>query len=129
MKNGVMRGFSLTELMIVLTVVGILLSMALPGFEKQVSAVSKKHVVVMLMAMQGQLERYLYDHGSYPKSLSAIPMYSEDTAKTQDGKYEISLELSSDCPAESCYTLRAKHINATSDGDLTLYSSGELVGH
>ena len=127
MKNfKALKGFSLIELLIVMSIVGILFAVIIPAYERQVESARKSEIQVLMISIQGQLERYLYDHGSYPKDLSDIQLLSDAELSPQNGEYELSLEDGdSECPEGSCYVIVAKFLKSENDDkDLKLSSNG-----
>jgi len=65
-KSTQFRAFTLIEIMIVVSIVGLLLAVAIPAFKK---IVQKSRVVAYtgsLKAMSGALEMYAMDYGNYP---------------------------------------------------------------
>lgn len=70
--NGRLRGFTFVELMVVLAIIAVLLTVALPryfsGMERAREAVLKEDLFVMREA----IDDYYLDKGSYPDSLRAL---------------------------------------------------------
>ena len=126
----VLKGFSLIELLVVLSIVGILFAIIVPAYKHQIESSKKSEIKVLMITVQGQLERYLYDYGSYPKDLSDIQLLSETELSPQNGEYELSLAAGdSECPAGSCYVIVAKFLSSENDDkDLRLSSSGMRGG-
>ncbi|MCK4259804.1 MAG: prepilin-type N-terminal cleavage/methylation domain-containing protein [Halanaerobiales bacterium] len=69
---GRQEGFTILELLVVIVIIGILATIALPKFGSVRNdaniAVSKSN----LKSLQTAIERYLLDNGSYPSDLSTI---------------------------------------------------------
>lgn len=70
--NGNQRGFTFVELMVVLAIIALLLSVALPryfaGLERAKEGVLKEDLFVMREA----IDKYHLDKGQYPVSLQAL---------------------------------------------------------
>ena len=66
------RGFTLIELVIVMTIIGILASIAAPNYQR--SVIKAKEAVLMedLYQMRRAIDAYFADHTKYPESLEAL---------------------------------------------------------
>jgi type IV pilus assembly protein PilE len=127
---GKLKGFSLIELLIVVTIVGILATMGIPAYSKQVDAAKRTDGKAMLLTIQAQMERYIFDNNTYPASLAMISEYSADVVTSVEGYYEINIKAaSSGCPIIACYTLRGVPKGGqNTDGELLLNSNGTRSG-
>lgn len=71
-KNGKHQGFTFVEVMIVLAMVALLLSIAVPryfaGLERAKEAVLKQD----LQTMRQAIDDFYTDHGSYPNSIDTL---------------------------------------------------------
>lgn len=65
-------GFTLIELMIVLTIIGILVSMAQPNFEKAIIRAKETSLRRSLFVFRDVIDQYFADHGNYPESLDVL---------------------------------------------------------
>lgn len=66
------RGFTLIELMIVMTVIGILASIAIPSYQRSVIKARESVLMEDLYQMRRAIDSYFVDHGKYPESLEAL---------------------------------------------------------
>ena len=125
-----LKGFSLIELLIVVTIVGILATIGIPAYSKQVDAAKRSDGKAMLMTIQSKMERYIFDNSTYPTSLAMINEYSADIITSVEGYYEINIKAaSSSCPIISCYILRGvPKGRQNTDGELLLSSNGTRSG-
>lgn len=121
-------GFSLPELVLGLTIVGILSSIAYPAFSSTLASVRRSDALVALMNLQTQQERYRANHEAYG-DLAQLGV----AGVTPSGHYEITLEAAS----STGYSARAaatgaqrndgacRHLRLTVEGLNLTYASGE----
>jgi general secretion pathway protein G len=66
------KGYTLLELMLVVAIVGILVSLAIPSFQQ--SAIKAKETALKqnLFTMRAVLDQYYADRGDYPDNLEAL---------------------------------------------------------
>ncbi len=65
-------GYTLIELMIVLTIIGILVSIAQPNFQKAVIRARETSLRRTLFVLRDMIDQYYADHGKYPDSLETL---------------------------------------------------------
>ncbi|NMC72760.1 MAG: prepilin-type N-terminal cleavage/methylation domain-containing protein [Geobacteraceae bacterium] len=68
------RGFTLIELMIVLTVIGILMSIAVPNYQRSVIRAREAVLSDTLFTLRKAIDEYYADRGRYPDALSDLVM-------------------------------------------------------
>jgi general secretion pathway protein G len=66
------RGFTLIELMIVMTIIGILASIAAPNYQRSVIKAREAVLMENLYQMRRAIDAYFADHTKYPDSLEAL---------------------------------------------------------
>jgi len=77
LRSKVERGFSLLELMIAMFIIIILLSVALPTYQRSVQHAKETVLKENLWQMRKAIDQYASDKGKYPESLDSLV----------DGKY------------------------------------------
>lgn len=84
MKN---KGFTLTELMIVVAIVGILASVAYPSYVNHVTTSSRLEAMNALLDVANRQEQFFADNHAYTTVLNNIGV----EALTETGLYRISI--------------------------------------
>ena len=114
-------GFTLMELMIVVTVIGILAAIAYPSYTEYVRRSKRVDAQTELLEMAQFMERYYTENNSYVDAVLPVTESPKDAANKA---YDIEFAAA---PTASAYTLRAVPKNSM-DGDgcgtLTLTSTG-----
>jgi general secretion pathway protein G len=65
-------GFTLIELMTVLTIIAILATIAIPMYRNSVTRAKEAALLENLYQMRDVLDKYYADHGEYPQMLSSL---------------------------------------------------------
>jgi general secretion pathway protein G len=109
------RGFTLLELMVIVTVVGILATMAVPSFRQ--SVVRAREAVLMrdLFTVRDLLDQHRGDKGRYPASLRDLVASGYLRAVPQD-------------PFTRSSTTWQEIYEATEGGVFDIHSGSDLVG-
>ena len=71
-REGLRRGFTLVELMVVLTVIGLLLSVVVPDYLGRVRSAEEAVLKENLVVMRDALDKHYADAGKYPRSLDEL---------------------------------------------------------
>lgn len=72
MRAGRARGFTLIELMIVITIIGILATLSQPSYERYVIKARETALRQQLVEMRGAIDQFRADRGAFPESLEAM---------------------------------------------------------
>jgi general secretion pathway protein G len=116
------RGFTLIELMIVMTIIGILASIAAPNYQRSVIKAREAVLMENLYQMRKAIDAYYVDQHKYPGSLEALV----------DGKYLRAIPLDPITNSTASWELVAP--TPTEGGDLAegavenVLSGSDLVG-
>jgi general secretion pathway protein G len=70
-KNG-RDGYTLIELMVVLTIIGILATMAQPNFQRTIIRAKEASLRQSLFVLRDVIDQYYADHGQYPDILDDL---------------------------------------------------------
>ena len=124
----IVNGFTLVELMLVLAIITILFSIAVPSYRTFIQKGQRTEGQALLLELQTYLERYYFNNQHYPDSLSKLRAYQADKVDSENFYYQAELETVQSCPPENCYSLIAKHVSGEEKETLGLYSSGEKKG-
>ena len=65
-------GYTLIELMIVLTIIGILATMAQPNFQRTIIRAKETSLRQSLFVLRDVIDQYYADHGQYPDMLEDL---------------------------------------------------------
>ncbi|MEX0829069.1 MAG: prepilin-type N-terminal cleavage/methylation domain-containing protein [Nitrospirales bacterium] len=66
------KGYTLLELMIVVAIVGILVTLAIPNFQQSAIKARETALKQNLFTMRSVLDQYYADRGDYPDSLESL---------------------------------------------------------
>ncbi len=82
-------GFTLIEVMIVVVIVGILIAVALPGYQNSLQKGRRADAKAALLDVAGRQEQYMLDRGTYTNDMTELgfgadPMVSEEQHYTVD---------------------------------------------
>ena len=109
-------GFTLIELMIVITIIGILLSVAAPSYRSATIQANEAVLKKDLFTIRDVIDQYYGDHGKYPSSLQSLVSDGYIRAVPKD-----PFTLSTDTWVEI-------HSDTEDGGIYDLHSGSDLIG-
>lgn len=109
--NGLLRGFTLIEIMIVAAIIAIIAAIALPNYQESIRASRRGAAAGCMLEMAQQMERRFTSSLSYYATPTTPPAVA--CAATVTDYY--TFEFSDGKPNTSTYTLRADPIGSQSD--------------
>lgn len=100
-------GFTLIEVMIVIVIVSILASIALPAYQDSLRKGRRSDAKVGLMDAANRQERFMLDRSTYTTNMVDLG-YATDPMITEEMYYSIAVDPNDPaCPITNCYTLTA----------------------
>ena len=127
MQFKLLRGFTLTELMVVVAIVGILAAVAYPAYTEHVVKTRRTDAQASLMDLAARMERHFAENNTYANATIASAAATDvlSSATSPEGWYTLAITAANG----SSYTLQATPQNAQGTADtwcqsLTLNSLG-----
>lgn len=115
------KGFSFIELMIVVVIIGILASIAIPSYKQYVIRASRMEGMASLMDIMRAQENLFANEFTYTTNLSNV-----NYSFSSKDKYKITASKCGTAPLTECIQLTATgQKEQVIDGALTLNSRGE----
>lgn len=117
------KGFTLIELMIVVVIIGILSSIALPAYQQYTMRANRTDGMSAIQMILDAQERYYADHISYTADLTKLGL--SDPYVTPEGRYSIK---ASSCGGglSQCVVLTATaQAGQVKDGNLIANTQGK----
>ena len=91
--------FTLTELLIVLVIIGILVLLALPALMPLISRTRSVEAKQMLTHLQALEKTYFYEHTKYTTSLDDVG-FEQEKLTTENGKANYRITVTSASPSQ-----------------------------
>lgn len=120
------RGFTLTELVIVMAIVAVLAAIAIPSYQQHVLRTNRAAAQQFLMHVANRQEQFFLDNRGYAGGLAALNVAVPDEV---NDFYTVTVATVAGPPPGFTLTAapRAGTAQAT-DGDLTLAADGNRTG-
>ena len=117
------EGFSLTEILVVIVIIGILILLAMPKFTSVISRAKTTEAKVMLKHLSTLQKAYYYENDRYSKSLSEIG-FEQAKLITEGGEARYKVEIVQ--ANESSFLARATAVvDFDKDGNLNVWEVDE----
>ncbi len=122
-------GFSLIEIIIVVTIVAVLTAIALPGFNNSARKGKRSDGQAALMDLAAKMETYFFTNRTYSVDLTDLGYASASAVATDKGHYTLSISTATaNCPIISCFKLEATAVGSqVDDGNLSIDSLGRKL--
>jgi len=122
MKN--QQGFSLIELIVVVAIIGIIASIAIPSYQNNVQKSARSEGMSETLDLMRAQENFFANNYNYTTNLTELNF--NDPHVTANGRYEITAgACTGGLDLTQCILLTATAIGGqVEDGDLTLDSQG-----
>jgi type IV pilus assembly protein PilE len=86
------KGFSLTELLVVIVVIGVLILLALPKFSSVVTKAKETEAKIMLKHLHTLEQAYFYENDIYTADLAGLG-FEQEKLVTEGGKARYKVEV------------------------------------
>lgn len=123
-KNKRLQAFTLTELLVVLIIIGILVLLALPNLMPLITKAKSTEAQLQLNHVHMLEKSYFYLYSKYSDNLEEIS-FEQETLSTEGGKANYIIEISS--ASASGFTARATAVvDFDNDGIINIWEINEM---
>jgi type IV pilus assembly protein PilE len=127
LRNRKIKGFSLVELMVVMVIIAILASIAIPSYQSSIRRTHRKEAMAALQGLAQSMERFYVQNNSTYEGADTVgvPRFFAGTAPVDGGTPRYNLRITA--ATATTYTLQAQPIAGTTqekDGLIQLDSTG-----
>ena len=103
------RGFSLLELMIVVTIIAIITAVALPSYLAQVQKSRRAEAKSALTQISTMQQQFRTEQNRYTADLTDLGLPNAGWNDTENGYYEASvIAATGGCPIATCFALQVR---------------------
>ena len=113
----IQRGFSLTELMVVMIIVGVLAAIGMPAYRDYAMRAKRSDATQALSHMAALQERFFSDNNSYAANATALG-YGSNTPASNEGYWQLSVQSGT----AAAFELRATNLAPHVDPECTTFS-------
>jgi len=115
------KAYTLTEILVVLVIIGILVLLALPNLLPAVNKAKKLEAKQQLAYVKTLEKNYFYEHSGYSKDLTEIGFIQEKlSTESKDGKANYRIEITN--ASNTTFTARATAVKDFSgDGKFNVW--------
>lgn len=107
-------GFTLMELMIVVSIIGILLAIVMPNYSESVRKSRRADAMKELMELGAMQERFYAQNSTYTTEIEGADGLNLERTITSEGYYRLKSEACPDKDITTCYLLTATPMPTTS---------------
>jgi type IV pilus assembly protein PilE len=103
------RGFTLIEVMIVVTIIGLLLAVGLPSYQNSIQKGRRSDAISALLDVANRQEQYMLDRSTYTTDMTELGFDDAGFAVSEEGFYRVVAEACPDAGGSivTCYLLTA----------------------
>lgn len=123
-------GFTLIELMIVVTIVGIIAAIAYPSYQNQVRKARRSEAQQLLLGASSREEQFILDRREYTDDFAEMKFASDGwdctatTTKCVNNYYEVTIDVDNAATPPTYDITAEAQGDQVSDGNLSYDSTG-----